>query len=175
MVLITSQSAARQTVLKTAQVLSASGVPPRPRQRPTFVLCFQALCVHSWCSNLQTRHQGSAQISILQQASGGVQTAGVRWEVSGIQPKSQELQGVSPPSFPPSLSLNAASPIRRDALLSSPSLNLTPSLLPKVLEKQYQEENNNAIVERFCNIEVWGKVKILWNYYFTEPYSNPSS
>ena len=68
-------------------------------------------------------------------------------------PSPENLREASLLSSPPSLSLNPTSLMQSDSLLSPPNQNLTPIPLPKVLEKQEQEENNYDIVEKFSRIK----------------------
>lgn len=67
-------------------------------------------------------------------------------------PTPESLREATPLTSPPSLSLDPPSPVRRDSLLSPPTLNLTPVL--KVLEEQEQEENNvDELEETMSEIE----------------------
>ena len=70
-------------------------------------------------------------------------------ESPGSSPSLESLRRASPPSSPLSLSIAPTSP-QRDALLSPPTLNLTPIPipLPKVLENKEQEE---IIVKKSSN------------------------
>ena len=69
-----------------------------------------------------------------------------------VQPSpSQEIhREASPPYSPLPLSLDPKCPLWRDALLSPPTLNLTPILIPKVLEKHEQEAD---ILEKSSDID----------------------
>ena len=72
---------------------------------------------------------------------------GLQVESPDSSPGVEKLREASLLNCSPSLSLDHASPMRRDALLSPLNLNLTPSPLPKFLGREEQDEQEESDIE----------------------------